>query len=59
MLQTLSTIIPIVVLGIIVWRRGRDPRAGSPPTAQWLRLAGLVLFVHASAISAIRPTIWS
>lgn len=42
MLQFLSNILPIVVLGIIVWRRGRDPHAGATPSTQWLRIAGLV-----------------
>jgi hypothetical protein len=35
-------IVAIVVIGLLVWRRGRDQRVGSIKTAHWLRIAGLV-----------------
>ena len=40
MIQFFANIIAMVVLGVIVWRRGRDLTAGSTPAAHWLRVAG-------------------
>jgi hypothetical protein len=38
----LFNILAIVVMGILVWRRGRDQRVGSITAAHWLRIAGLM-----------------
>ncbi len=35
-------IVAIVVMGFLVWHRGRDQRAGSIKAAHWLRIAGLI-----------------
>ena len=35
-------ILAIVIMGFLVWRRGRDQRVGSIRTAHLLRIAGLV-----------------
>ena len=35
----------IVVLGFLVWRRGRDRRVAGVPLARWLRIAALVPLV--------------
>jgi hypothetical protein len=35
-------IVAIVIMGLLVWRRGRDQRVGSIKAAHWLRIAGLI-----------------
>lgn len=35
-------IVAVVIMGFLVWRRGRDQRAGSIQAAHWLRIAGLM-----------------
>ncbi len=42
MLTSLANIVAIVVVGILVWRLGRERRIGNNPAARWLRVAALV-----------------
>jgi hypothetical protein len=42
MILFLANIVAIVVVGLLVLRRGRDQRAGSIRPAHWLRIAGLI-----------------
>ncbi len=42
MFQFLASLLPLAILAVVVWRRGRDPHAGAAPPARWLRLAGLI-----------------
>lgn len=35
-------IVAILIMGILIWRLGRDQRVGSIKAAHWLRIAGLV-----------------
>ena len=37
-----ANIVAIAVVGVLVWRRGRDRRVGSVRSAHWLRIAGLI-----------------
>jgi hypothetical protein len=43
----------IVVLGFIVWRRGRDRRVGSVGSARWLRIAALVPLALQAMVSLL------
>ena len=42
MFQFLTSLIPLAILAVVVWRHGRDPQAGATPSARRLRLAGLI-----------------
>ena len=42
MMQFLAGLLPLAILVVVVWRRGRDPQAGATPPARWLRIAGLI-----------------
>jgi hypothetical protein len=35
-------VVAIVVMGFLVWRRGRDQRVGSIRAAHWLRISGAI-----------------
>ncbi len=42
MIQFLAGLLPLAILAVVVWRRGRDRHAGATPPAHWLRIAGLI-----------------
>ena len=42
MILVIANIVAIAAMGFLVWRRGRDRRAGSIRPARWLRIAGLI-----------------
>jgi hypothetical protein len=42
MLLMLFNAVAVVVVGFLMLRRGRDPRAGCTRSARWLRVAGLI-----------------
>ena len=42
MLMSIANIVAIVVMGILVWRLGRERRVGNSPAARWLRIAALI-----------------
>src|SRR5512135_2250869 len=42
MLTSIATTIAVVVMGILVWRLGRERRAGNSPAPRWLRIAALI-----------------